>query len=192
MLKVGLTGGIGAGKTTVAKIFHQMGVPIFHADVEAKKIMCSMPKIIAEIKELLGEESYEGTKLNKKFIANKIFKDNSLRLKINDIVHPHVSQNYVNWLASIETKYCLKEAAILIETNAHKDLDKIICVTAPEDIRIQRVLLKRKGSEELIRNIIKNQISEEERIALADYVIQNDDLESLIPQVAKIHKELNT
>lgn len=189
MLKVGLTGGIGAGKTTVAKIFHQMGVPIFYADVEAKKIMCSMPKVMAEITELLGAEAYDNGKLNKEFIADKIFKDDSLRLKMNDIVHPHVSQNYVIWLAdTARGKYCIKEAAILIETNSHKDLDKLICVTAPEELRVKRVLHTRR--EELVRNIIKHQISEEERIAASDYIIKNDTLEAIIPQVVKIHKDL--
>ena len=194
MLKIGLTGGIGAGKTIVTKIFHQLGVPIFYADEEAKRLMEVIPQIAQEVMNLLGSQAYNNGKLNRAFIAERIFKEDALREQINDLVHPHVMQSYVNWLASLDgTPYCIKEAAILIETGSHQQLDKIISVTAPIELRIKRTM-KRDPSKTpaMIRDIMEKQLSDKERIAMSDYVIKNDDSKLVISQVVEIHKVLHS
>ena len=145
---VGLTGGIGSGKTTVAKLFSNLGVPIYNSDIEAKKIMISNQSVIADIKELLGNEAYKGNLLNKGFISNKIFNNKKLLEELNKIVHPAVRLHFSEWVKSCNSLYVIKEAAILFESGAYKECDAIITVTAPLEERINRVMYRDKISEE--------------------------------------------
>ena len=139
MKKIGLTGGIGVGKTFVAKLFHQMGIPVFNADVEAKKCMASDSELIKNIKLIFGNVIYIDGKLQKEILASIIFSDVKKLNELNALVHPVVKQSFLDWCEKQESEIVVKEAAILFESNSHIGLDKVICVTAPENIRIQRV-----------------------------------------------------
>jgi dephospho-CoA kinase len=197
MLKVGITGGIGSGKTTVAKIFAAMGVPVYNADIKAKKIMASNPDVKKQIKALLGNEAYHSNgKPNRPYIASKIFGNKDLLTAMNHIVHPAVHTDTEAWtnhyLKEGNTAYILKEAALLVENGSYKSLDKLIVVTCPEAERILRVMKRDKLPEEEVIKKIKNQLPESEKIKVADYIIINDGQHPLIPQVWKIHQELIT
>jgi dephospho-CoA kinase len=192
MKKIGITGGIGSGKTTVCRIFESMGIPIYFADAEAKKIMVKNPSVKKQIKDLLGENSYhKNGKPNRLYISDKIFNDKDLLTSINEIIHPAVQIDCERWFEQLKSAqkyaYALKEAALLVETGNFKKLDALIVVTCPENIRIQRVIKRDKLSHEKVESKLKNQLSEDQKIAVADYLINNDGSESLIPQVWKIH-----
>jgi dephospho-CoA kinase len=195
MLKVGITGGIGSGKTTVAKLFEAMGVPVYNADIEAKKIMSSDAKVKSLIKNLLGDAAYyRNGKPNRPYIASKIFGNKELLAAINSIVHPAVHTDTEAWanhyLKEGKTAYILKEAALLVENGSYKNLDKLIVVTCPESDRIIRVMKRDKLRKEDVIKKIQNQLPESEKIKVADYIIMNDGHHPLIPQVWKIHQEL--
>lgn len=188
MLKVGITGGIGSGKTTVCRIFEVMGVPVYYADDRAKQLMQTDLRLISIIKELFGEQSYIDGKLNRKLISEQVFNNKPLLAKLNAAVHPVVAKDTESWMSQYEElPYVLKEAALIFESGMHKQLDKIICVTAPIDVRINRVKQRDHLSYEEITARMKNQMSEEQKAALSDYIIQNDGKRKLIPQVLAIH-----
>lgn len=191
MLKIGLTGGIGSGKTTVATIFNSFGIPIYNSDVRAKYIMNSNIELIDSIKKLLGEESYIDGQLNRSYISKKVFTTPSLLQQLNKLVHPKVAKDFNEWCSKYSDEpFVIKEAAILIESKAHLSLDKVIVVNAPTDIRIQRVLKRDNSNLDAVKARINNQITEEERNKYSDFVINNDGEASLILQVKKIIKEL--
>lgn len=191
MLKIGLTGGIGSGKTTVATIFNSFGIPIYNSDVRAKYIMNSNIELIHSIKKLLGEESYIDGQLNRPYISKKVFTTPSLLQQLNNLVHPKVAKDFDEWCFKHRNEsFVIKEAAILIESKAYLSLDKVIVVNAPKDIRIQRVLKRDNSNLDAVKARINNQIIEEERNKYADFVINNDGEASLILQVKKIIKEL--
>ena len=187
---VGLTGGIGSGKTTVSNFFKALGVPIYNSDIKAKQLMISSASLRKEIILLLGEEAYEGSDLNKKYISHKIFNDTSLLKKMNAIVHPAVLTDFINWAKEQDSSYVIQETALIFE-NAEQDFyDKVILVTAPQDIRIDRVV-KRDGMERKnISDRIKNQLSDTEKIPLADFVIINTELKQTKLIVSDIHTTL--
>lgn len=193
MLKVGITGGIGSGKTTVCKIFEALGAPVYYADVEAKKILSSDPSVKRQVKALLGPQSYYvNGKANRKFIASEAFNDKSLLVRLNAIVHPAVAVHSSRWFESIkgEFPYAVKEAALLIESGSYKELNTLIVVTAPEMVKIERVMLRDKISEAQVRSRMENQLSDAQKTTLADFIIENDDNHSLILQAWKIHHQL--
>ena len=190
MLIVGLTGGIGSGKTTVAKMFSELGIPIYIADVESKKLLVRSKVIRRKLIALFGEETYLGKEINKPFIAEKIFNDKSLLQQMNAIVHPKVGQHFNRWLKKQSASYVIKESAILFESGADKNCNQIITVTAHEDLRIERVLKRDNTTKEKIKNIIKNQWTEEEKIKRSDYVIVNENLEETKNQVYEIHQKI--
>lgn len=192
--KIGITGGIGSGKTTVCKIFETLGVPIYYADLEAKKIISLNPAVKKQIKELLGPQSYfKNGKPNKTYIASKIFGNKSLLESMNKIVHPAVQTDVERWYENIKSKniatYVLKEAALLVENKSYKHLDALIVVTCPENIRIKRVMERDNISEDAVLARISNQLSEEEKVRVADFIIKNDGNTPLIPQVWEIHRK---
>ncbi|HMR86770.1 MAG TPA: dephospho-CoA kinase [Saprospiraceae bacterium] len=192
--KIGITGGIGSGKTTVCKIFETLGVPIYYADLEAKKIISINPAVKRQIKELLGAESYyKNGKPNKTYIATKIFNNTDLLESMNKIVHPAVQTDVERWYENIKSKtnatYVLKEAALLVETKSYKHLDALIVVTCPENIRIKRVMERDQVSEEAVTARIKNQLPEDEKVRVSDHIIKNDGNTPLIPQVWEIHRK---
>ena len=193
MIKIGITGGIGSGKSTVCKIFELLGVPVYNADERARELMTNSKRLKRQIVELLGSESYqENGELNRIYISNKIFENDELRIKINNIVHPYVIRDGKKWQEKhSDFKYTLKEAALLIESGSYKDLDKIIVVTAPEELRTQRIKMRNpQWSDEEIQKRIKSQMREEDFLKYADWIVENDGRKSIILQIYKIHKEI--
>jgi len=189
---IGLTGGIGSGKTTIAKMFHKLGVSVYIADVEAKKLMNTSENIKQELIEAFGEETYINGKLNRSYLSNIVFNQPAELQKINSIVHPRVGQHFKDWYAERSNeKYVIKEVAILFENNSYKQCDKIITVVAPIEERFRRILLRDNTTREAVQNRMNNQWTDEKKIALSDYVIHNKDLEKAKAQVAKIHQEIS-
>lgn len=187
---VGLTGGIGSGKTTVANFFNEEGIPVYIADVEAKALMKRSKIIKRKLIQLFGNKAYLDEDLNKPFLAYKIFNDNSLLEKMNKIVHPKVASHFKKWVKKQNAHYVIKEAAIFFENGTYQSLDFIITVIASEKTRIKRVIARDKSSEEKVRAIIKNQWSDEDKVKLSDFVIENIDLDDTRNQVKKIHQKI--
>lgn len=189
---VGLTGGIGSGKSTVCKIFEVLNVPVFYADQEAKALYKSS-QVIEAITNILGKYvlNTEG-KIDRKKMAALVFEDSEKLLQIQQIIHPLVKKRFEEWseLFQKEALYCIREAAILIESGAYKDCDKIIVVTAPEELRIQRVIKRENCSEQEVKSRMAHQMQEEERLKYADFVINNDGHHPLIRQVIQIHHQI--
>ncbi|MFG6687559.1 dephospho-CoA kinase [Mariniflexile sp. HNIBRBA6329] len=190
MIVVGLTGGIGSGKTTVAKQFDALGIPVYIADEEAKRLMNRSKVIKRKLIALFGEEAYLDNQLNKPFIANIIFNDKTYLQKMNAIVHPRVAAHFKKWAAKQNSPYVIKEVAILFENGGHKQCDYVITVTAPKEVRIQRLLKRDDTTEEKVKTIMRNQWSDEEKVKLSDYVITNIELENTMNQVKKIHVKI--
>ena len=194
VLKIGITGGIGSGKTTVCKMFEQLGVPVYYADDRAKYLMQHEHHLIDELKRNFGTEVYTDGQLNRKVLAEKVFNDKAKLVLLNSLVHPAVYHDTEVWMEEQKAKkaiYVLKEAALLVETGLYKQLDKLIVVTAPLDIRIQRVTQRDSSEITDVMNRINNQLPEADKIKLASFVIQNDrDLEHLKTQVLAIHQVL--
>lgn len=192
MYKVGITGGIGSGKTTVCKIFEVLGIPVFYADTEAKNIMIRDAELIAGVKLAFGEESYfEDGKLNNKHIAGIVFKDEAELSKLNALVHPAVFRAFDTWEASIDSNvpYTLKEAALLFESGSYKMCDTTILVTSPEEIRIQRVMGRDQVTAEQVKARMHKQFSDEEKAKMADQFLINDEKHSIIEQVLALHQQ---
>ncbi len=191
MLKIGITGNIGGGKTTVSKIFEILGIPVFYADDAAKNVMTADPLLIECIKATFGAASYfkDGT-LNRKHIAGIVFRDEKELAKLNALVHPAVYRAFDTWVAQTKVApYLMKEAALLFESDSYKMCDKTIMVTAPLELRIARVIKRDHLTRDEIMARNEKQFSEEKKIELADYVIRNDDTELVIPQVLALHEK---
>ncbi|MDR1984390.1 MAG: dephospho-CoA kinase [Prevotellaceae bacterium] len=190
MLKVGLTGGIGSGKTVVAKIFKTVGAPVFCADDEAKKLY-SDNDVRKQIINIFGKQIYiNDNDIDKQLLASKIFSNKQLLEKINSIIHPAVHKHFENWLAAQKSSYIIHEAAILFESGFDKFMDKIIVVDAPQDLRITRVMARNKESYQQVIKRMENQMNDEERNTRADFIIRNYVNTPVLPQVLKIHKNL--
>ncbi|MGB0524245.1 MAG: dephospho-CoA kinase [Flammeovirgaceae bacterium] len=193
LLQIGITGGIGSGKSLICKIFQTLGVPIYDADSRAKWLMANDKSLIAKIKEAFGEAAYlENGEVNRVYLAQKVFRDGEQVKLLNRLVHPKVGEDSMAWSESWRGKvpYVIREAALMFESGSYKRMDKNITVFAPIDVRIARVLNRdTHRNEQQIRAIISKQMSEEERQQLADYVIRNDESELVIPQVLKLHEE---
>lgn len=187
---VGLTGGIGSGKTTVAHMFKVLGVPIYIADLEAKKLMNTSKVLKRKLVALLGEEAYGADGLNRVYIASKIFTDKTLLDKMNALVHSKVAKHFKQWLKKQTADYVIKESAIIFEHQMESQFDCIILVTTNKDERIKRVLSRDHTSKEKIESIMKHQLSDSETIHKADFVIVNNDLEDTKKQVLKTHKSI--
>ncbi len=187
---VGLTGGIGSGKTTVSNMFKDLGVPIYIADLEAKKLMATSKVIKRKLIDLFGPKAYENNELNRAYIASKIFNDKVYLDKMNAIIHPKVATHFKQWLQKQTSKYVIKEAAIIFEHNMQSQYDYIITVIANEEERIKRILKRDNTSKEKIVSIIKNQISDQEKVKMSDFVIINDQLDHTKAQVLKIHNTI--
>lgn len=190
-LKIGITGGIGSGKTMVSKIFSVLGIPVYDADTRAKWISNFHPEVKKEIVALFGEQAYVDNKLNNRYIASIVFNDKSKTEQLNAIVHPKVGEDFEDWVKkNAQAPYILKEAALMFESNSYKLLDKVIVVSAPLELRIQRILARDpQRTEAEIRGIMDKQLPEEEKLKRADYIIQNDDDSLIIPQVVELDKQ---
>ncbi len=187
---VGLTGGIGSGKTTVAKAFSKLGVPVYIADEEAKKLMLRSKIIKRKLTQLFGDETYVNGILNKEFIANIIFKNKAYLQKMNAIIHPRIAKHFQRWVEKQKTVYVIKEVAILFENGGDKYCDFIVTVTVPKDVRLARVLSRDTSTKEKVEAIMNNQWADEEKMKRSHYVISNIDLEKTKEQVVEIHKQI--
>lgn len=190
-LRIGVTGGIGSGKSLVCKIFQHLGAPVYDADSRAKMLMVSDAVLVNQIKKEFGEQSYRASgELNRDYLSKTVFNNREQLEKLNHLVHPRVAADSENWFVrNKDFPYVVKEAALLFESGSYKQLDRMIVVTAPEELRIKRVLVRDKNrTAEEIKKIIDNQMPEKEKMAMADFIIHNDESELLIPQVLKLHE----
>ena len=184
-IQIGITGGIGSGKSTVAQLFEEMGVPVYYADSEAKELMNIDSDIKGAIIKLFGEEAYKEGQLNRAFIASKVFGNETKLAQLNAIVHPKVAKHFEEWVTKQSTKFVMKEAAILVETGGYKELDELFVVTADENLRIQRVMKRDNVAKDLVESRIKNQISDAERNQYATWIFKNNEGDDLKLQVAQ-------
>lgn len=192
MLKIGITGNIGSGKTTVCKLFELLQIPVFYADFHAKKVMTEDVVLIAEIRKNFGAEAYfaDGN-LNRKHISNIVFNNDTELNRLNSLVHPAVFRAFDVWAEAYQhKKYVLKEAAILFESGSNQQCDKTIVVSAALDVRVQRVIQRDNLTEQEVLRREKKQMPQEEKEAKADFVVLNDAQTLVIPQVLKIHQQL--
>ena len=192
MYRVGLTGGIGSGKSTIAAIFQVLGIPVSFADQEAKRVMNEDPELRAAIIEKFGEETYAGGVLNRKYLAGQVFSDPSKLEVLNALVHPATIREGRKWMQELGDRYpyAIREAAILFETSAAGHLDFIIGVYAPATLRIHRAMQRDTITREEVLLRMKNQIDEEIKMRLCDAVVINDDQHAVLPQVLELHKRL--
>ncbi|MES2062610.1 MAG: dephospho-CoA kinase [Bacteroidota bacterium] len=190
MFKVGITGNIGSGKTTVSKIFEVLGIPVFYADDAAKDVMITDTELIAGIKQAFGNEAYfEDGSLNRKHIAGIVFNNKEELAKLNALVHPAVFRAFDKWvLGQKNVPYVLKEAAILFESGSYKMCDRAVMVTAPLELRIKRVTTRDGITADEVKSRNDRQFPEEKKLAMANDVIINDDTQLVIPQVLKLHE----
>lgn len=190
MIVVGLTGGIGSGKTTIGKYFMSYGIPVYIADKEAKALMNRSKVIKRKLIKLFGKSAYKDGKLNRSYLASKIFSDKSLLAEMNAIVHPKVASHFKRWLKKQQAPYVLKEAAIIFENSLEHQYNYIITVVADEDLRITRVMKRDDASIEKVKSIIDNQLSDEEKIKKSNFVIVNNDIDRVKQQVEDIHNSI--
>lgn len=186
MLKVGITGGIGSGKSIVGKILESMGYPVFYSDDQAKNLSDSHPEIRKDLLKLFGPEVYTASGLNRPFLAEKIFSNETLRQQVNQIIHPRVRAAFDQFCSEQKNTLVFNEAAILIETGAHKKFDAIVLVTAPEDIRIQRVVARDQSESDLVKQRMKKQWTDEQKRPHAQFEIINDNATPLLKQVENV------
>ncbi|KHJ37965.1 dephospho-CoA kinase [Pedobacter glucosidilyticus] len=191
MMKVGITGGIGSGKTTVCKFFELLGIPVFYADTAGKELMLSDLDVKKAVVNLFGEAAYfPDASLNRKYIADIVFKDSQKLNALNAIIHPAVKNAFLLWSEEQKAPYVLKEAALLFESKSYLDNDYNILVSSPVALRIKRVMARDQTSREKVLERIEKQLPEEEKEKLADFFILNNEELHLIPQVLKLHQQL--
>lgn len=189
MIKVGITGGIGSGKSTVAHFYELMGYPVYHADRQAKNIANSKAEVKKQLVATFGEHIYN-KELNRAALAKIVFSNESALKKLNAIIHPAVERDFENWCKKQKTPLVFKEAAILFESGTDTSVDKIICVTAPKELRIARVMKRDKTNPQEVKARISKQWAEERKAQLSDFILLADDKEPLIPQLIKVLKKL--
>jgi len=192
MKTVGVTGGIGSGKSIVCKVLEVLGYPVFYADAEAKRCMHEDKVLKAGIQELLGAEAYNGNETNNAFIAGKIFSDDALRVAMNALVHPAVYRAFDKWKSIQEAPFVFNESALLFETESYKRFDYTILVTADKDIRIRRVMERDGVTEAQVLARMEKQWSDEEKIPLSTAVIVNNPDRLVVPQILQEVKKLES
>ena len=193
-LLIGITGGIGSGKSLISSMFSKLGLPVYDADTRAKWLMANGPNIKSQLIELLGPESYNEQGLNRPFIARKSFNNEKILARLNEIVHPEVGANFTRWVVLHDkSPVLLKESALIFETSSHTELDQVILVLSPSVLRIKRVLARDlHRNKKDIEAIISRQLPASETRLLAQFIINNDEKGLLLPQVLNIHKTLIT
>jgi dephospho-CoA kinase len=191
MKQIGITGNIGSGKSTVAKVFASLGIPVYDADARAKAVMTEDVQLKAALIHLLGPESYASDQtLNRAYIASKVFNNPDLLKELNALVHPAVFRDYEHWVLGQTAPYVLKEAALLYESGSYKKLDKIIVVHCPDELRISRTMQRDAVTREAVIERLSKQMPQEEKMARADFLIDNGGNQLLIPQVLALHQVL--
>lgn len=188
MIKVGITGGIGCGKSTVCRLFGVLGVPSYDSDLRARTLMNDNVVLVERVKQLLGEQAYRHGTLDREYVGKRVFADRGLLLQLNAIVHPVVGDDFMRWAAEQHTKYVILESAILFESGFNRYVDVTVTVSAPEDERIERCSLRDGANAESIRARMEHQMSDSEREQLADYVIYNDEHRMITDQVLNLDK----
>jgi len=188
-IKVGIAGGIGSGKTIICHVFKVLGIPVYNADLEAKLIMNKSDQVRLAVMQEFGDEAYSNGVLNRAFLAAQVFNDAAKLAQLNRIVHPAVIQAAEDWADAQTAPYSLKEASILFESGSYKKVDYSILVTAPIEIRIARVMERDQVTREQVLERMNNQMSDEEKTKLADFVIINDGITPIIPQVMALHHQ---
>lgn len=187
---VGLTGGIGSGKSTVARMFRELGVPVYDSDSEAKQLMNSSPEVRNAIIDLLGETAYQSKELNRSFVAEKVFKNPELLQKLNAIVHPAVRDHFKEWVKAQNAPYVVQETALIFENGSQDHYDHIILVTAPLDVRLNRVMERDGVGPKAVLERMKNQMDDADKVDLAHFCIENLDLETTKERVKELHTKL--
>ncbi|MEO6682889.1 MAG: dephospho-CoA kinase [Ginsengibacter sp.] len=188
MLRIGLTGGIGSGKSTVAQIFKILGVPVYDADTASKLLMNESEEIKRKLIREFGEETYLDGTLNRKYLSAAVFNNPEKLAALNSIVHPATIRHAAEWMKQQNATYLIKEAALIFESGSNKDLDFVIGVYAPLELRILRTMSRDEISREQVLARIKNQMDEDEKMALCDFIIQNDEEHSLLEKALLLHK----
>jgi dephospho-CoA kinase len=191
-MKLGITGGIGSGKTSVCKVFNVLGIPVFSADPEAREIMDNDRNMKREINKIVGKDIYPGGQLNRMELASLIFNNRDLLERVNSLVHPVVFEHFNRWAEKQTTPYVIMEAAILFESGASKLVDRVATIVAPVEERISRVTRRNKLNRDQVMERIKNQMTDEERIKMSDYVINNSENDMIIPVILSINEDLLT
>lgn len=190
MIKIGLTGVIGSGKSTAANYFSKLGIPVFFADNSAKKIMNTDSSVKKCLVDLLGSLAYSNGELNKQFISDKIFNNQNLLKSINNLIHPKVQEDFNLWLTNQTSPYVIYEAALIFENSSEHLFDKIICIKTPLDIIYNRLKERGDYSKNRIDKILKNQLSQNVKCSKSDYCIENISMDSLVIEIDKIHSSL--
>lgn len=190
MIRIGLTGGIGSGKTTVAKIFETLGIPVYYADDAAKRIMNEDAALREAIQQNFGEESYTNKTLNRSYLASVVFGSAEKLALLNKLVHPLTIADSEAWMQLQTGPYAIKEAALIFESDVWKDLDKVIGVSSPIELRLQRTMERDVANREAVQARISKQMDEEEKMKRCDFVLYNDETQLLIPQVLALHEKL--
>jgi dephospho-CoA kinase len=190
MIKIGLTGGIGSGKTTVAKIFELLGIPVYYADDAAKRIMNEDEELKTAIQKQFGKDAYDNEGLNRTFLSTRVFTDHAQIEILNSLVHPATIRDAAKWMSQQKTSYTIKEAALIFESGSAEHLDYVIGVYAPTQLRIKRAMERNHLSHEEVTQRINKQLDENIKMKLCDFVIYNDEQHLLITQVIELHKKL--
>ena len=188
MLRIGLTGGIGSGKSTVARIFEVLGIPVYYADAVSKRLMTENEELKKQIINAFGEGAYADGILNRKYLAAEVFDKSQKLVLLNSLVHPVTLQDAAVWMKKQQAPYAIKEAALIFESGSQKQLDYVIGVKAPAELRIKRTMERDRITKEQVNARMARQMDEEEKMRLCHYVIINDEQQLLIPQVLKLHE----
>ena len=185
-ISVGITGGIGSGKSYVCEIIQSMGYPVFNSDLEAKNIINSDQEAITFITNLFGDGAYKKGKSDSSFIAEKVFDNSELREKLNQFIHPKVRERFHEWATSTDSKIVFSEAAIFFETGAYKNYDYMVLIIAPHQLKVDRVIKRNNLTQKEVESRMDTQWPDEKKIPLANFVINNDEVEPLLPQIVKM------
>lgn len=191
MLRIGLTGGIGSGKSTVARIFNVLGIPVYNADDAAKRLMGENDELKNSIVRLFGKESYINGTLNRKYLSGQVFNDSRKIKLLNSLVHPATIRDAEQWMKKQQAPYIIKEAALIFESGSNQFLDYVIGVQSPLELRIERAMKRDNISREQVKARMKLQLDEEEKMKKCDFVIVNDEQQALIPQVLLLHEKFS-
>lgn len=192
MIVVGLTGGIGSGKSTVARMFQNLGVPVYFADTEAKRIMHESSEVKKKLLSTFGEETFDQDTLNTAYLAKMVFNDKDKLDQLNAIVHPAVEADFRNWVSKQSVEIVVQENPLIFEKKSQSRYDKVILVTAPLEIKMERLKLRDRVTENDIKDRMKNQMKDEEKVGLADFVIVNKELKETEKEVLSVYQKLVT